>query len=323
LRKNSIDFRCIYVVYFVFFFFKKFKFIFINFFKKKNKRVFLKRRRYHFFNLKALKSSKNFLIKLFLSLKKKTILFKRQNALKSVYFRKIYRQYKKKWFNFFKKKRWKKRLNRKFLDFKKKFFFTLRNNRKLIQILFLKKFMRQKNITKFFNRFKHKSFLNKMMVFELSLFNTLLQSSFNFLKNDMHFLINNGFIFINGANCKNPFRMLKLSDVLQIAISPNFYIYNTFSKNWIRRVVYKIRCRMNYKSGKVYNMYKKRGTHTPNWILKTLFYQNSIPKYLEVSQQILTSIIIKWPQTITEFNSIYLKFISFQNLPLYNWKRSV
>lgn len=321
VKKNAISLQNTYLVYFVFFFYKKYRTLFISFFKRKNRRVFVKQRKLYFFNIRAVKTSKKFLMKSFVSFKKKTMLFKRQNALKSAYYKKIYRQYKKKRFTFFKKKTKHKRFSRKFLDLKKKFFFTLRNNRKLIQTLFLKNFLRQKMLTKFFKKFKHKTLLNKTLVFEFSLFNILIQSSFNFLKTDMDFLINRGFVFLNGINCKNPFKMLKLSDTLQLAINSNFYLYNNFSKNWIRRVVYKIRCRMNYKSGKVYDMYKKRGKHTPNWVLKSLFYQNSIPKYLEVSQQILTSMIIKWPQTTSEFNFVFLKFISFQNLPLYNWKR--
>ena len=187
----------------------------------------------------------------------------------------------------------------------------------------MRSFLRQKKITKFFNKFKHKTFIEKLLMFELSLINILVQSTFSLLKSDLHYLIDNKFIFLNGVLCKNYSKTLGVSDRLQIAINKNFYVYNIFSKNWLRKFIIKARKRLKYKANKVYNASKKRSYHTPKWVLRTMHYKNTMPKYLEISYQILTLIVIKWPNNTNDFNATCFKFVSYQNLSLYNWKRTV
>lgn len=249
------------------------------------------------------------------------MLFKRHNAIRLFYLKKIYKKYRFKWFKIFKNQKPKNRIGRKIFDFRRRSFFILKDNRGIIQTIFLKQFMKQNRITKFFSRFKHKSFLGKTLLFELSLFNIMVQTTFSFFKKDIHFFINKGFVFVNGFLHKNMFSTLKLGDRIQMTLNKQFYLYNVFSRYWIRKVVYKIKCRINHRAGKVYTEYKKKTKHTPNWILKSLFYQNKVPKYLEINYQVLTAVIVKWPLTVTEFNLTFLKFISYPNLPLYNWKR--
>ena len=90
--------------------------------------------------------------------------------------------------------------------------------------------MKQNRITKFFSRFKHKTFLGKTLLFELSLFNIMVQTTFSFFKKDIYFFINNGFVFVNGFLCKNTFLTLKLGDRIQMTLSKQFYLYNVLSR---------------------------------------------------------------------------------------------
>ena len=267
--------------------------------------------------LKLISSSKISNLKQYIRFKLKLSIFKKYNSLKFIYFHKTLNKFKTKSLYFYKKK--KRTSFPKFFDFKKRLFGLLKENRDILKVLFLNKFCKQKKVTKFIQKFKHKSIINKLLWFECSLFNILIQSNFITYKSDIYFFLKNGFIFVNGKVVTNMFYQVCIGDRVQLVISNMYYHYHRFVKLFLKKIIFKIKQKQKQK--KTFDLYKQRSRYIPFWILKVLFYKNSIPRYLEVDFQTLTTTMLFLPNRMYYFNFVFLKFISLFNFRLYNWKK--
>lgn len=270
-----------------------------------------------FFFSNKLQDNFFFFTKTFINFKLKVGFFKKFNKLRSFYFYKYWRLNKK-----FKKIKLslKKNFSKNF-DLKKKIFFLLKENRSIISNLFFSKFTRQKKITFFLSKFKHFSIKKIVKFFEFSLFNILIQSHLLIFKKDIDFFFKNGFIFVNGIVVFNKFFFLNVGDRVQISISNQYYFFfRNFSKV-LKSFNYKIRLSMRKIFLKRKDFYKQKSNKTPAWVDKIIFSKQVIPKYLEVDFFTLTCVIIRNTNNFFENNLIFLKFLSYFNIRLYNWKK--
>jgi hypothetical protein len=115
-------------------------------------------------------------------------------------------------------------------------------NRNVFKYFFLKKFSRQKKITKLIQQFsKKKQYIHNY--FNSYLFFILLRSHFFFFLDDVNFFLKKSFVLVNGVVVKNKFFELKQGDCVQIVNSNQYfdYIYNIYSffKNKIKKIKYK------------------------------------------------------------------------------------
>ena len=174
------------------------------------------------------------------------IFFKKINCFltnknyKSVIFNKLMFTLKKKNLNF-------KPINKKFFrenqyTINNKIIKTINFNRKVFKLFFLKKYSKQKKITKHISsiikkKYRHAHLFNSNLCF------VLLRSHFFFFLNDAYFFLKKSFIFVNGLVVKNNFFDLKVGDCIQIIKSDFYYDYmfniNKFFKQKIKKLKYR------------------------------------------------------------------------------------
>lgn len=86
--------------------------------------------------------------------------------------------------------------------------------------------VRQKGKNRFIRLVKsmnHKSFFNKLLLFEFSLISILLKSMYVSSLNDAKFLIHNNIVFVNGRPSTNPHASLSVGDRIQIPVTVSSY----------------------------------------------------------------------------------------------------
>ena len=103
--------------------------------------------------------------------------------------------------------------------------YLLKFHRKSFNTLFSFKY-RSNKLSKIFKKIPKKklSFFLKHCLLELSLIFLVIRSKFAFNLEDSRWLINNGFVFINGVPCYNFYFVLKKNDRIQILLEKNEYI---------------------------------------------------------------------------------------------------
>ena len=242
------------------------------------------------------------------------MLFHKRDDFKKVIYKKITFRVKNK--NKFTKN--KQTFNR-MIDNNSKFLSIIMSNRKIIKFIFFKNSTKQKNITKFLVNASKKNnyFLDRVSNF---LFFILIQSHFFFFINDINFFLKNKFIFVNNKNVSNKFFELKVNDCIKLV---SFNSYFDYISN-IYKFFKKKKSKIKYKRWKSFKLQTKPSSSKrwlPNFLNKFLFYKLDIPKYLEVDFFTLTVIYLYNEKNKMYKNKIFLKFISFYMVKMYNWKK--
>jgi hypothetical protein len=111
----------------------------------------------------------------------------------------------------------------KFIDLKSSTFNIFYKNRKILKNLILLKSLKQKKTTKLFSKILKLNFFDFSKFIEFSIYNLLIKSKICYTSSESLFLIKNGFVFLNGIKIKNPFLILKKSDIVQITLSDTFF----------------------------------------------------------------------------------------------------
>ena len=212
-----------------------------------------------------------------------------------------------------------KQRSSKFIDNTSRFLSVIISNRSAVKFVFFKKHTKQKNITKFLINVSRK---NNFALDRISnfLFFVLIQSHFFFFLNDINFFIKNNFIFVNNKAITTKFYELKVNDCIKLV---NFNSYYDYILN-IYKLFEKKKSKIKYKQWKSFknnkpNINSKRWL--PNFLDKFLFYKLDIPKYLEIDFFTLTIIYLYIEKNVTLKNKIFIKFISFYLIKMYNWKK--
>ncbi len=284
-------------IVFLFFFYKFYKNILLNFFLP-NKFVFKLNKKKNFFFKK--KESKNSLIS-----KRLTLVLK-----------------KRKKFKFF---RWKKVDKGNF--FLKKFFFkVLIKNRKFLKKLFyFNNKERQSKLTKTIYNTTNKSLNNSTCFFEYSLHNLLLRSGLFSFNKDILYFIKSGLIYVNNFVINKHNLILSKGDVVQLSVNQYIYKYILFSKKILKKKIslfkfsnWKFFKRKFFKKKQKLKIKKRK---TPKYIHMFYTFKLNTPRYIETDFFTLTAFILK-KQNIDLQPSYYLgKSFSYKLFPLYNFKK--
>jgi hypothetical protein len=220
------------------------------------------------------------------------------------------------------RKQWKTKRMRKIktVTFKKFFFKTLIEGRKLVKLVLRRRYKRKNSFSNMISASTHTTFFNRLHKLEFSLFNIVLRSRFTTSLRDTLNWVNKGLIFVNSTPCINPYASLGLGDRVQLMVTNSYFIYKKtyFTKN--RKDVAKLRSKLWLKNHGSFNLFRKRSKCWPQWILRTAYYKSIVPNFLEVDYLTLSAVIVCLPKNIIEYDSILWRYLNVYNFRLYNWK---
>jgi len=155
---------------------------------------------------------------------------------------------------------------------------------------------------------------------ELCLFIFLNKINFALNLDDSEFLIRNGYVFLNGVVCYNPYLTLNLFDRIQLINCNDEYIQHRFlmSTNTTKkaRMWFTIK-KLSLTQGR---HYKTQPNLRKKWPIKVLWHLSDLPRFVEIDFLTFTAIIIYKPAGHADL----LKFLKEDYKPeffrMYNWK---
>lgn len=266
----------------------------------------------------------NYKILLFFTTKKKinfiknNIIMKQYNIFKST----------KKNFKFF-KLNWVKNVKRNFTKHKRIPHTNLKSKKKYILKFyrlaandFFKTKYKSHTLTHIFNNLNTNinKGPNKFIKNELCLNVFLVRVNFALNFTDSNFLIENGYVFINGVVCYNIYTILNIFDRIQLLNYNEEYIYHRFliSNNITKKA------RMWFTIQKLYLTRGKQFKTQPNlrkkWPIKIIWQLMDIPRFVEVDFITYTAIILYKPFSHLDIFKFFREDFKPELLRMYNWK---
>nr|QIB71989.1 ribosomal protein S4 [Gruberia lanceolata] len=213
------------------------------------------------------------------------------------------------------------RVSNKFIDLKHRQIMTIKSYRADLKYLFFIK-KKEHYISKFCLKFKNKLYsnFNFLKYFELRLINVLLRVHFVHLLKDARFLIKNGFVLVNNKVVFNENYILKLGDKVNILFNKSFYVLyrECFSSSITRYYRMWPYIFTNFRN--MNNASKEKTKIIPYWVTKSLWSEESVPKYLEVDYITMSFFIIYEPKTILDIFPYYYLNFKLNAVRLYNWR---
>nr|ASY95751.1 ribosomal protein S4 [Stylonychia lemnae] len=179
----------------------------------------------------------------------------------------------------------------------------------------------QLRLTKFVNKFKKIIKLKAYFIFEMQLYNVLKQTR---LIPDINWSVNfiqNGVVFINGFPTYNPFLQLYKNDFIQLVVDFGYYVFFRWIIVWSTLKRLKFKSKINKKlSKKDLPDDKQKSYTTPSWVLRYRFFNEDIPKHLEVDYFTLSFFLVYDLSMFSELDSTFYTQHRFPVLNMYNWK---
>lgn len=211
------------------------------------------------------------------------------------------------------------RVSNKFVDLKSNSFSLFYKNRKLLKNIFFFKHLKQHKSTKILSKILKIDYINFCKFIEYSLYHILIKSKLCFTKSESIFLIKNGFVFINGFKCLNPYYNLKKSDIIQITISENFFDFFKINMDkkykqilMLKHIIWKNHRFLN-------NFYKQSYNRVPDWVLDVSSFYDDVPSYIEVDYTTLSLCVLKINFDFIFNSNVNLNFLNIFMLRNYNW----
>lgn len=177
-------------------------------------------------------------------------------------------------------------------------------------------------LTHFFNNLSSNTFKSPYKFFknELCLIIFLIRIHFALNFEDSNFLIENGYVFINGKVCYNKFFIVNIFDRIQLINCIDEYIHYRFTLSSIitkkARALYTVK-KLLLTRGKHYktqpNLFKK-------WPIKIIWNLFDIPRFVEVDFLTLTAILIYLPISYIDFFKFFKEDYHPHMIRMYNWK---
>lgn len=177
-------------------------------------------------------------------------------------------------------------------------------------------------LTHFFNNLSSNVFKSPYKHFknELSLVIFLVKIHFALNFDDSRFLIENGYVFINGKVCYNRYFMLKIYDRVQLINCFDEYIHYRFLLSSIitkkARALYTVK-KLFLTKGRHYktqpNLFKK-------WPIKIIWSLVDIPRFVEIDFLTFTAILVYLPLSHIDFFKFFKEDYNSHMIRMYNWK---
>lgn len=178
----------------------------------------------------------------------------------------------------------------------------------------------QKQLTKVIKSFLKWKLLNNLRYFNLSLLTVILISRFGSTNSHTNFLLNLGFVFVNGKNIRNVRYIVKSGDLIQFIFTKTYFLYWNYLINFFNIKSNRIRKYFFNLFKNRYNFFKEQKIRTPVWFLNYFYTNNDVPIYLEIDYLTLTIFCLYLPSKLNDFNHQVYKFLNLHLFRLYNWK---
>lgn len=284
-------------VNFLFFFYKFYKNILLNFFFNADFSIKINKRKNLFFKKKESRDS--------LISKRISIVLKRRKRFKLFKSKKIDKG------NFF---------------LKKFFFKILLKNRKFLNKLFYyNKPKKQNKLTKKIYFFSEKSNNRSTSILEHSLLNMLLKSNLFFFHKDVFFFIKSGFVYINGLPVTDHNSRLNEGDIIQLPINNIVYKYVSMSRKFLKKKMSLFRFTtwkfFKKKFFKKKNGFRIKKRKSPKYLHLFCQFKLNTPRFLEIDFFTLSIFFLKRFNTTIQPTYYLNKSFSYKLLPLYNFKK--
>lgn len=181
---------------------------------------------------------------------------------------------------------------------------------------------RSHTLSNIFNRLgRSVNFYDRGYVFrnELTLKFFLIKIHFAHNLDDSLFLIENGYVFINGILCQNPLHLLKHWDRIQLINNyDNYAVYRFYASSILSKKIRLYHSYARYKKS-IGKLYRTQGTSKKKWTFKLMWNMYDIPNFVEVDFQIHTAIILYKPLDFFNVSGIYNKYNPLRFSLLLNW----
>lgn len=219
-------------------------------------------------------------------------------------------------------KKWNTNLNSNYktVDFKKKFNLIFEKNRTLLKKFLKIKPKRRGPLSKFLKNFIRYNPVDFLFNFEYKLINLLTRCSFFFNHNDCIWFLKNGFISLNGFVTKDVKKILKPLDVITLSFNDYYYFYYKFMLDNCFSNLYKFNpkiWKINYGRN---NKKPREEEKYPKWIDKYIYYNNDVPKFIEIDYICMTMVLLNYSYDINYIDYYNIKFLNLYLNRLYNWK---
>ena len=182
-------------------------------------------------------------------------------------------------------------------------------------------FRYQARLTTYLLRFNKLVSAKTYLYLETRLNNIILNSKLLTDINMINTFIENGFFFINGFLCLNPFMQVLKNDFIQLVVTMNYYVIYKWISNWL--IVKKIR--LKNKSKKKLKSFsladdKQKSFDLPKWISNNKNLFEDCSKFLEIDYFTLSIFCLYEPLQWSDVNSFNFLETRFSIINLYNWK---
>ena len=155
--------------------------------------------------------------------------------------------------------------------------------------------------------------------FEIMLQIFLIKIHFAHNLDDSHFLIENGYVFINGELCIDFNRKLKQWDRVQLINNYNNYaVYRFYASSILSKKIRLYHSYHKYKKS-IGKLYRTQGTSKKKWTYKLIWNMYDIPNYVEVDFQTHTAIVIYLPMSFANVSQLHYKFMYPRHARMLNW----
>ena len=210
--------------------------------------------------------------------------------------------------------------NNKNIDIKYKSFSLFKKNRGILNDLLIKKNLKQYKFNKIIKNFIKKPPYNSIQRYEFKLINMLIRTNFFTNFKDATFFIKNGYVLVNGSIVKNVNHLLNLNDVVRVSYNKYYFLYYRKGLHNLINNIGKYNSYLWRINKNKFNPHKQQTNHTPNWILRSLYFKEDFPRYLEVDYISMTLVILYKSYDFKDYDFYGLKFINAYLMRLYNWK---
>jgi len=204
-------------------------------------------------------------------------------------------------------------------DFKLAKWSFFKSNRFILSFFLNKKIKNKKVFNKFIKNLIKKPMYDFILYFEFFLTNICLRSQFFFNENDVRFFIKNKYILVNNSFISNNIISLKINDVVNLVFDKYYFFYYRNVINDINLTLIKL-SNYNYLTDQKRRDFNKQPKkHSPKWVSNLIYFREDIPNYLEVDF-LSMSLIILYKPLFYELDFSKVKFLSYFQRHLYNWK---
>jgi len=136
--------------------------------------------------------------------------------------------------------------------------------------------------------------------------------------------IYNKLVYINGNTLNIPDRIILVNEIVQLVVSPWYYIYNRWLLSWnnirvnkFKKLVYRKKIASTYK---IMKSLKQKSSYTPLYIYNMRYDMSETKSYLEVDYFTLSFIMIYDNFTLDFHTSNEFAEMKHFVYRMYNWK---